>query len=336
MSEPRKKTWTDSPGANRGSPNGEPEGGRPRKAGIRPLHGIVLLDKGKGISSNHALQQVRRLFQAEKAGHTGSLDPLATGLLPVCFGKATRVSGLLLESDKAYSVCARLGQRTDTADADGEVIEERPVPDLSLADIEAVVARFIGEVEQIPPMYSALKHEGQRLYELARKGVEVERKPRRVRFDWITVDRFEGHELCLSLHCTKGAYVRTLVEDIGEALGCGAHVTMLRRTGVGPWMPTADSTPVMYSFDELKKLAEEGQDALDRVILPTDSALPGYPAITLDADSTHYIRHGHPVFVPNAPTAGWLRIYGADGLFLGLGEVLDDGRLAPRKMLASF
>jgi len=303
-----------------------------RRKTWRPLHGIVLLDKGKGISSNHALQQVKRLFQAQKAGHTGSLDPLATGLLPVCFGKATRVSGLLLDADKSYSVCARLGQRTDTADAEGEVIEERPVPKLDLAQVQVVVAGFVGEIDQVPPMYSALKHKGQRLYKLARKGIEVERPARRVRFDWITVDRLEGDELCLSLRCSKGAYVRTLIEDIGEALGCGAHVTALRRTGLGPFM----DHPKMYTFDELQNLAKEGQEALDRVILPTDSALTGYPAITLDADSTFYIRHGHPVFVAHAPLEGWFRIYGADGLFLGLGEVLDDGRVAPRRLLAAF
>ncbi len=309
----------------------------PRKKNpLRPLNGIVLLDKAKGISSNHALQQVKRLFQAEKAGHTGSLDPLATGMLPICFGKATRVSGLLLDSDKSYAVCARLGQRTDTGDADGEVIEERPVPALDRAEVEAVVARFIGEVEQIPPMYSALKHNGQRLYELARKGVEVERPARRVRFDWIVIDRFEGNELCLSLRCSKGTYVRTLVEDMGEALGCGAHVTMLRRIGVGPFMPADGQVPEMHTFDALQRLLEEGREALDRVILPTDSALTAYPAITLDADSMHHIRHGHPVFVANAPTKGWFRIYGADDLFLGMGEVLDDGRVAPRRMLASL
>ncbi|MGK0673335.1 MAG: tRNA pseudouridine(55) synthase TruB [Halothiobacillaceae bacterium] len=304
----------------------------PCKKGRRALHGIVLLDKARGISSNHALQQVKRLFQAERAGHTGSLDPLATGLLPVCFGKATRVSGLLLEADKSYSVCARLGQRTDTADAEGEVIEERPVPKLDIAQVQAVVESFVGEIDQIPPMYSALKHKGQRLYALARKGIEVERAARRVRFDWINVDRLEGRELCLSLRCSKGAYVRTLIEDIGEALGCGAHVTMLRRTGLGPFM----DHPRMYTFDALQTLAEEGQEALDCVILPIDSALTGYPAMTLDADSTFYIRHGHPVFVAHAPTEGWFRIYGADGLFLGLGEVLDDGRVAPRRLLAAY
>ncbi len=310
------------------------DSGMPARKGRkgRELHGIVLLDKAAGLSSNQALQQVKRLFGAAKAGHTGSLDPLATGLLPICFGKATRISGLLLEADKSYTVCARLGQRTDTADAEGVVIEQRPVPELELAAVQAVVARFLGEVEQVPPMHSALKHQGQRLYALARKGIEVERPARRVRFDWIRVERLEGATLCLALRCSKGAYVRTLVEDIGEALGCGAHVISLRRSGLGPFM----DEPRMVTFAELEALAEAGQDALDRVILPTDSALGGYPAITLDADSTFYIRHGHPVFVPHAPSEGWFRIYGADGLFLGLGEVLDDGRVAPRRLLAAF
>ena len=306
----------------------------PRKKDLRSVQGIVLLDKAQGISSNYALQQVKRLFKAEKAGHTGSLDPLATGLLPICFGKATRVSGLLLDADKAYSVCARLGQRTDSGDADGAVIEEHPVPVFTLAEIEAVVARFIGEIEQIPPMVSALKHQGQRLYDLARKGIEVERAPRKVRFDWITVDRFAGDELCLSLRCSKGTYVRSLIEDIGTKLGCGAHVVALRRTGLGPFI----EKPHMYTLESLQALAkqgaEQGQETLDRVILPTDSALPDYPSIQLDADSTYYIRHGNPVFVAHAPTKGWVKIYGADDLFLGMGEVLDDGRVAPRRMLA--
>ncbi|MGD9888805.1 MAG: tRNA pseudouridine(55) synthase TruB [Halothiobacillaceae bacterium] len=306
----------------------------PRKKDLRSIQGIVLLDKAQGISSNSALQQVKRLFKAEKAGHTGSLDPLATGLLPICFGKATRVSGLLLDADKTYSVCARLGQRTDSGDADGTVIEEHPVPAFTQAEIEAVVARFIGEIEQIPPMVSALKHQGQRLYDLARKGIEVERAPRKVRFDWITVDHFAGDALCLSLRCSKGTYVRSLIEDIGTLLGCGAHVVALRRTGLGPFI----ENPQMYTLEHLQALAElgaeQGQEALDRVILPADSALPDYPAIKLDADSTYYIRHGNPVFVAHAPTKGWVKIYGADDLFLGMGEVLDDGRVAPRRMLA--
>ncbi|MEW5837558.1 MAG: tRNA pseudouridine(55) synthase TruB [Pseudomonadota bacterium] len=300
-----------------------------RKKDLRPLQGIVLLDKARGVSSNYALQQVKRLFKAEKAGHTGSLDPLATGLLPICFGKATRVSGLLLDADKSYSVCARLGQRTDSGDADGEVIEQRPVPPLTLGEIEQVVARFVGEIEQIPPMVSALKHEGKRLYELARQGVEVERKPRKVRFDWIKVDSFAGDELCLSMRCSKGTYVRSLVEDIGQQLGCGAHVITLRRTGVEPFFDAP-----MYTLASLQALAEQGQETLDRVILPADSALPDYPALKLDADSAYYIRHGNPVFVPHAPTSGWVKIYGADDLFLGMGEVLDDGRVAPRRLFA--
>ncbi len=300
-----------------------------RKKDLRPLQGIVLLDKSQGISSNYALQQVKRLFKAEKAGHTGSLDPLATGLLPICFGKATRVSGLLLDADKSYSVCARLGQRTDSGDADGVVIETRPVPALTLAEIETVVARFVGEIEQVPPMVSALKHEGKRLYDLARQGIEVERKPRKVRFDWIKVDAFADDELCLSMRCSKGTYVRSLVEDIGEQLGCGAHVIALRRSGVAPYFDQP-----MYRFEDLQQLAKQGQEALDRVILPADSALPDYPAIKLDADSAYYIRHGNPVFVAHAPTKGWVKIYGSDDLFLGMGEVLDDGRVAPRRLFA--
>lgn len=303
----------------------------PRKKDLRPLQGIVLLDKAAGVSSNHALQQVKRLFKAEKAGHTGSLDPLATGMLPICFGKATRVSGLLLDADKAYSVRARLGQRTDTGDADGTIIEQRAVPPLTREQVEAVVARFVGEIEQVPPMVSALKHEGKRLYDLARQGIEVERKPRKVRFDWITLDALTDDEISLSMRCSKGTYVRSLIEDIGEALGCGAHVVALRRTGVAPFFDAP-----MHSLDSLMALAEQGQEALDRVILPADSALPDYPAIKLDADSAFYIRHGNPVFVPHAPVSGWVKLYGADDLFLGMGEVQDDGRVAPRRMFAAL
>ncbi|MDY0049832.1 MAG: tRNA pseudouridine(55) synthase TruB, partial [Halothiobacillaceae bacterium] len=271
----------------------------------REINGIVLLDKPQGLSSNHALQRVKRLFDARKAGHTGSLDPLATGLLPVCFGSATRISGLLLDADKVYEVTARLGQRTRTGDAEGELIAEREVPPLVEADIEAVLARFRGEVDQIPPMHSALKHQGQRLYELARQGVEVERAPRRIVFHRIVLLQHDAQSLSLFVHCSKGAYIRTLIEDIGEALGCGAHVTALRRTGVGAWMPSGPGAePPMLTLERLEALREEGLEALDRVILATDCALTGYPSVVLDADSAHYIRHGHPVFVPKAPPQG--------------------------------
>jgi len=332
-------------------------GGRRRRRG-RDLDGIVLFDKPTGLSSNQALQRVKRLFNAAKAGHTGSLDPEASGLLPICFGQATRISGLLLDADKSYRVRGRLGCRTATGDLEGEVVEERDVPELSTEDLEGVIARFRGEVEQVPPMYSALKVDGQRLYELARAGKTVERKPRRVHFYRIELISFDGHEFELFVHCSKGTYIRTLIEDIGAAMDTGAVVTWLRRTGVGPWSIEGALPPVdgerfdlsdIHDFDTLERLRDEsratasdeagdqsGYEALDRVILPTDSALTAYPMVHLDADSAFHIRHGHPVFVAQAPQTGWFRLYGPDDLFLGMGEVLDDGRVAPRRMFAAL
>lgn len=309
-----------------------------RKRRGREINGIVLFDKPLGLSSNQALQRVRRLFNAAKAGHTGSLDPAASGLLPVCFGQATRISGLLLDADKTYRVTGRLGTRTDSGDLEGEVIETREVPLIDTAAMEVVLARFRGRVEQVPPMYSALKHKGRRLYELAREGKTVERPPRTIDFHEITLESLTETEFSLRVHSSKGAYIRTLVEDIGEALGCGAMVTELRRIGLGPW---AIDTPAdgqrAYRFDELEALAAEGGfEALDRVILPIDSALGAYPAVVLDATSVNPIRHGHPVFVPNAPQTGWFRLYAPDDLFLGMGEVLDDGRTAPRRLFAAL
>jgi len=302
------------------------------------LDGILLLDKPLGMSSNRALQRVKRLYGAAKAGHTGSLDPLATGLLPICFGHATKVSGLLLEADKHYEVTGRLGIRTNTGDAEGEVIESRPVPALSEADIETVLAGFRGEYDQVPPMYSAIKINGQRLYKLARKGKEVERAPRRVILHEIRLLSLEADSFSLYVHCSKGTYIRTLVEDIGQAIGCGASVTQLRRVGLGPWL-----RPQMHSLEALYALADAaGEDnearknALNHVILPTDSALADYPAVMLDEESTFHIRHGHPVFVPKAPQDGRFRLYGPDNLFLGIGEVLDDGRVAPRRLFAAL
>lgn len=327
---------------------------RGRRRRGRDLNGIVLFDKPVGLSSNQALQRVRRLFNAAKAGHTGSLDPEASGLLPICFGYATRISGLFLDADKSYRVRGRLGCRTTTGDLEGEVVEERPVPALNNDELDAVLERFRGEVDQVPPMYSALKVDGKRLYELARAGKTVERKARRVCFHRIELLSFDGVEFELFVHCSKGTYIRTLVEDIGEALGTGAVVTMLRRTGLGPWaiegsLPPADGTPLAcaeaYDLAALEQLRAQSADAgaeamesddnpLDHVILPTDSALIGYPAVRLDADSAFHIRHGHPVFVAQAPQTGWFRLYGPDDLFLGMGEVLDDGRVAPRRMFA--
>jgi len=303
----------------------------------RPLDGILLLDKSEGLSSNQALQRVKRLYGAAKAGHTGSLDPLATGLLPICFGRATKVSGLLLDADKHYEVSGRLGVRTDSGDAEGAVIETLPVPALDADALDAVLDCFRGECAQIPPMHSAIKVDGQRLYELARRGEEVERKPRRVVFHQIRLVSLENALFRLYVHCSKGTYIRTLVEDIGTALGCGASVAQLRRVGLGPWL-----YPEMPTFETLQALADNAGDnaearmaALDHVILPIDSALSAYPAVSLDADSTYHLRHGHPVFVPKAPE-GSFRLYGPDNLFLGMGEVLDDGRVAPRKLFAAL
>ncbi len=305
-----------------------------RKRRGREINGIVLFDKPLGLSSNQALQRVRRLFQAAKAGHTGSLDPAASGLLPVCFGQATRISGLLLDADKTYRVTGRLGTRTDSGDLEGEVIETREVPPIDNDAMEAALARFRGRVEQVPPMYSALKHEGKRLYELARQGKTVERKARTIDFHEITLEALSSNEFTLRVHSSKGAYIRTLVEDIGEVLGCGAVVAELRRIGLGPWSMDEQST---YRLTDLEAIAAEGGiESLDRVILPTDSALGAYPAVVLDATSVTPIRHGHPVFVPNAPQTGWFRLYAPDDLFLGMGEVLDDGRTAPRRLFAAL
>lgn len=308
-----------------------------RKRRGRDINGIVLFDKPLGLSSNQALQRVRRLFNAAKAGHTGSLDPAASGLLPVCFGQATRISGLLLDADKSYRVTGRLGTRTDSGDLEGEVVETREVPPLDAEVMEAVLARFRGRVEQVPPMHSALKHEGKRLYELAREGKTVERKARTIDFHEITLESLSASEFTLRVHSSKGAYIRTLVEDIGEAIGCGAVVSELRRIGLGPWSIDAEVGQPSYTLEDLQTISEEdGLEVLDRVILPIDSALGAYPAVVLDATSVTPIRHGHPVFVPNAPQTGWFRLYAPDDLFLGMGEVLDDGRTAPRRLFAAL
>lgn len=314
-----------------------------RRRGLE-INGILLLDKPLELSSNQALQRVKRLFNAAKAGHTGSLDPAATGMLPLCFGHATKVSGLLLDADKVYRVTGRLGVRTETGDREGAVIEERPVPDVTESELNVVLAKFRGLIEQIPPMYSALKVDGKRLYELARAGETVERKPRAIHFYQIELTRFDGQTFDLLVHSSKGAYIRTLIEDIGAAIGCGAMVDALRRVGVGHWLApeAADviadrSTEPMWSLEELAELVESGEEnAWDRAILPTDSALAGYPAVSLDADSAYHIRHGHPVFVAKAPQSGWFRLYDPARRFLGMGECLDDGRVAPRRLFEAL
>ncbi len=294
----------------------------------RNVLGVLLLDKPVGETSNRALQRVKTLFRAQKAGHTGSLDPLAEGLLPVCFGAATKISAYLLDADKRYRVRVRLGVTTATGDAEGEVLETRPTDGVDEARLRRALEGFRGDIEQVPPMYSALKHQGERLYNLAREGVEVERKPRRVTIHDLRLLRVTLPEFEMDVHCSKGTYVRTLAEDIGESLGCGGHVVGLRRTAVGPFDEEG-----MVDMATLQRAAEEGFEALDRFLLPVDSAIRDWPAVHLSPDSAFYLKQGQAVLVPNAPTRGRVRLYDPNARFLGVGEILDDGRVAPKRLM---
>lgn len=302
---------------------------RQRAARGRAVDGVVLLDKPAGWTSNAALQAVKRLFQARKAGHTGSLDPLASGLLPVCLGEATKVSAFLLDADKHYRVTAKLGVRTSTGDADGEVVARADVPPLDDARVREALQAFTGEIQQVPPMHSAIKHQGKRLYELARAGVEVPREPRTVRINALELlDRTDDGELTLDVRCSKGTYVRTLVEDIAARLGTYAHVLALRRLGVGPYGEDG-----MVGLPALEALAAEGPAALDAVLLPMDSAAAQWPAVHVGADSAHYLLQGQPVMVPRAPTSGWVRLYAQGGRFLGMGRITEEGLVAPKRLV---
>jgi len=294
----------------------------------RPINGILLLDKPVGITSNDALQQVKRLYDARKAGHTGNLDPMASGLLPICLGEATKVSAFLLDADKRYRGVCKLGVRTNTGDAEGEVIETRPVVGVTEARVREVLESFLGEIEQIPPMHSAIKHQGQPLYKLAHQGLEVERQPRRVTIFELNLLRFEGDEVEIDVHCSKGTYIRTLAEDIGEALGCGAHLSQLRRTGAGPF--SAEGTLTLEQLKE--RLLTGGHEALDSVLLPMEEALAAWPTVNLTANLTYYVRQGQAVLVPQAPTQGWVRLFDPEGDFIGVGHILDDGRVAPKRL----
>ena len=301
--------------------------GRRRVRG-RDVNGILLLDKPSGITSNDALQQVKRLYYAKKAGHTGSLDPLASGVLPICMGEATKVSAFLLDADKRYQVRCQLGVRTTTGDAEGEVVETRPVVSWTADQIDTIFDEFRGSIEQIPPMYSALKHQGQRLYKLARQGVEVEREPRPVDIYELTLTGQGDDWIDIDVHCSKGTYIRTLAEDIGEKLGCGAHVSALRRSMVGPY-----GASQLVTLDQLQQLKENDIPAMDDLLLPIESALSQWPDVDLSTDAAFYLQQGQPVLVPHAPTSGWVRLYEGNRSFLGMGEILDDGRVAPRRLM---
>lgn len=295
----------------------------------RHLDGFLLLDKSLEASSNQALQRIKRLFEAKKAGHTGSLDPLATGMLPICFGRATKFAGYLLDSDKCYRTTAKLGVTMTTGDAEGEVLKTRDVPAIDEAKLEDILTAFRGRISQIPPMYSALKHKGQPLYKLARQGITVEREPREVTIHALEVLRIHEDEIELLIRCTKGTYVRTLVEDIGEALGCGAHVSALRRDFVSPY----DEQPI-YTQEALEDIKDEGGFmALDRLILPIESALHHFPVHKVTSADKFYLKLGKPITLgeKEESTSGFVRLFvGAE--FIGLGEV-NQRQLSAKKIV---
>ncbi|NGN99440.1 tRNA pseudouridine(55) synthase TruB [Grimontia sp. S25] len=310
-------------------------GRRPRRRG-RPVDGIILLDKPTGITSNSALQKVKNIYFAEKAGHTGALDPLATGMLPICFGEATKFSQFLLDSDKRYRVIAKLGERTNTSDSDGEVVETREVK-VNMGDLERSIASFRGETMQVPSMFSALKYEGKPLYEYARKGIEVPREARKITVYEISLLRFEGQEVEMEVHCSKGTYIRTIVDDLGEMLGCGAHVTMLRRTGVSGY-----PYEKMVTLEQLEALLEQAREQdiqprelLDPLLLPLDTAVQDLREVNLLPVVASYALQGQAVQIPNAPAEGEVvRVtMGEDNTFIGVGEIDAEGMLKPRRLV---
>ncbi len=297
---------------------------KPRSPPRRRVDGVLLLDKPAGITSNAALQKVRWLFNAAKGGHTGTLDPMATGLLPLCFGEATKFAGELLDADKAYRATLRFGITTDTADADGHVLETRPVA-VTEEQLRCVMATFVGETDQVPPMYSALKRDGKPLYEYARAGIELERVPRRITIRRLDLCSFAGDEATIHVDCSKGTYVRTLAADIGVALGCGAHLTALRRTRIGGLEVAGAVT-----MAELEASTVGDRDAR---LCPVDSLLADLPTANLNEHDTERVLHGQG-FRWDGLAGQRFRIFGADGYFLGLGEVSADGRLNPRRLVA--
>lgn len=292
----------------------------------RDISGVILLDKPLGFSSNQALQKIKYLLQAEKAGHTGSLDPLASGLLPLCFGEATKFSHYLLDADKSYRALVQLGATTTTGDAEGEVLVSRPV-DVTEAQIKKMLNDFIGDIKQTPPMYSALKHQGKALYEYARDGVDIERAARDVTIYQIDFHGFQNHQLDITVACSKGTYIRTLAEDIGAALGCGAHLAGLRRLTAGHFK-LEDAITV----EAFEAMTLEQRDAC---LLPPDATIATLPMVTIDADSEFYLLRGQSVWKANLNIQGSFRVYNEQGVFLGLGEQAPDGKIAPKRLLKS-
>lgn len=291
------------------------------------VDGLLLLDKPPGISSNRALQIVRRLLNARKAGHTGSLDPAATGMLPLCFGEATKVCAYLLDADKSYRVTARIGSRTDTGDADGQETETADVPVLNADDWNTILQGFCGESTQIPPMYSALKKDGKRLYELARKGETVDREPRSIRINEIQLLEFAGTRLVFRVSCSKGTYIRVLVEDIARRAGTVAHTARLHRESVSDF-----ASESMLDMAAVESLAEQGLEALRAKLLPADIALGQMPRVSVSAEDAIRFCGGQAVQGLSEGQQGLARVYGAESRFLGVGELAEDGQVAPRRV----
>ena len=296
----------------------------------RSVSGIIIFDKPYGFSSNGALQKVRWLLDSDKGGHTGSLDPLATGVLPLCFGEATKFSRYLLDADKVYEATMQLGVTTNTADAEGEVLETKPV-NVTSADIEAALPQFRGVIQQVPPMYSALKKDGQPLYKLARAGITIDRPARTVTINQLELLSHDGEQARILVSCTKGTYIRSLVEDIGAVLGCGAHVAQLRRIQAGPFDLTHAVT-----LEELEQAHEEGgAEALDAFMIPMDSGLLHWPSVEMTENGSFFWLNGQPVRAQNSPLEGMVRVYNHNQEFIGVGEMDDDGMVAPKRLIRS-
>ncbi|MCL1138432.1 tRNA pseudouridine(55) synthase TruB [Shewanella pneumatophori] len=306
-----------------------------RRSRGRFIDGIVLLDKDTGMSSNFALQRVKRFFNANKAGHTGALDPLATGMLPICLGEATKFSQHLLDADKRYLVTAKLGQRTDTSDSDGEIVQTREI-NFTQEQLETALEHFRGETMQVPSMFSALKYQGQPLYKYAREGIEVPREARPINVFELNFISLEGDELTLDIHCSKGTYIRTITDDLGEMLGCGAHVIMLRRTQVAGY--PYDKMVSLQQLEELVAKAEAESlslsDVLDPLLLPMDTAVSGFKEVNVSEELATYLMNGNPVQVSNLPVDELVRItIGESRQFVGIGQMNDDGQLAPKRLI---
>ncbi|TMO74208.1 tRNA pseudouridine(55) synthase TruB [Pseudoalteromonas aurantia] len=307
-----------------------------RRSKGRPVDGIVLLHKPEGISSNKALQQAKGIYFAQKAGHTGALDPLATGMLPICFGEATKFTQFLLDTDKTYVVRAKLGERTTTSDSDGEVVETRPV-DITLDGLQKEITGFLGETDQYPSMYSALKYQGQPLYKYAREGIEVPRKCRKINVYSLTLDEYdaENEEIQMTAHVSKGTYIRTIVDDLGEKLGCGAHVIMLHRSKVGHY-PSEQMVTIEQLEEKLQQAKAEGVEPstyLDELLLPMDTALVDLPVVEITAEQGVAFSHGQVVVCGTVPE-GIIKVV-ADGQFIGIGERNPDGHLKAKRALAT-